>query len=217
MHRLPPPPNADGEKDYSKIFSAILGVLDVVPGQQFDKSDKHRPCLFTRKEDTEMIESILDQLSDKQWQQTFDVFEFNLLFHGLKNKVLEYNTEVNHEPIRLTVTNTFIEQDRYDATPNISCDFHENEDATRHCALSYVRRWFFLCADHICEKIGVQLVPGKHLPSNARLAPPMPFDDDPFESKSKKRDDGSNEFSCVSSSYGGYSKFSDSDDSSSDD
>lgn len=215
VHRLPPPPNANGERDYSKIYSAILNVLDVEPGQVFEKSDKRRPCVFTRKEDMEMIESILDQLSDKQWQQTFDVFEFNLLFQALKNKVLEYDTSATHEPIRLTITNAFIEQDRYDATPNISCDFHENEDVTRHCALSYVRRWFFLCCDHICVKIGIKPIPGKHLPANALVDPPAPFDEDPFEPRTKKRDD--DQFSCVSSAYTGYSKFSDSDDSSSDD
>ncbi|XP_055308372.1 protein maelstrom homolog isoform X2 [Sitodiplosis mosellana] len=213
VHRLPPPPNALGEKDYEKIYSAILGVLDSEPGQTFDKSDSRRPYVFTRKEDNEVIESILDQLSEvaeKQWHTTFDVFDFELLFNELKN-----NVELATEPIRITVTNTFIEQDRYDSTPNISCDFHENEDVTRHCALSYVRRWFFLCADHICEKIGVKLVPGKHLPANARLEAPIPFEDYPFIQSGKKRSD--DQYSSVSSSYTGYSKFSDSDDSSSDD
>ncbi|XP_055309099.1 protein maelstrom 2-like [Sitodiplosis mosellana] len=215
VHRLPPPPNALGEKDYEKIYSTILGVLDVVPGQKFEKNDERRPCVFIRREDIEMIESILDQLSDHTWQNTFDVFDFNLLFNRLKNKVeVETKAGLSVDPIRITVSDSFIEQDRYDATPNISCDFHENEDVTRHCALSYVRRWFFLCADHVCEKICVKLVPGKHLPINAQIAPPLPFEDDPFESKGNKRDD--DQYSCISSSYTGYSKFSDSDDSSSD-
>lgn len=213
VHRLPPHPNALGEKDYKVIYKGILGVLGVDPeNAKFEKGDRKRPCVFIRKQDMEMIESILDQLSEYQWKQTFDVFELELLFNELKNKV-----ELTDEPLRITVTNAFIEQDRYDATPNISCDFHENEDVTRHCALSYVRRWFFLFADHICEKIGVQLVAGKHLPANARLAPPIPFDedDDPFEQDDKKHED--DHYSCVSSSYTGYSKFADSDDSSSDD
>lgn len=203
-HRLPPPPDALGEKNYGTIYTALLNVLGVKPGDQFEKSDRRRPCVFTRKEDTEMIESILDQLSDQQWQQTFDVFEFELLFNELKNKV-----DVDTGPIRITLTNAFIEQDRYDATPNISCNFHEDVDATRHCALSYVRRWFFLCADHVCEKIGVKLVPGKHLPINARLEPPEPFEDEPNE---MQRDD--DRYSGVASSRIGFQKFTDSEDSS---
>lgn len=47
--------------------------------------------------------------------------------------------------------------------------YHEEIDATRHCALSRVRRWTFLLADHFCERLGVKLVPGTHLPINADL------------------------------------------------
>lgn len=180
---------------------AILDVLGVEPGEQIDQSDERRPCVFIRKQDTEMIESILDQISYQQWKQTFDVFELELLFNKLKNKV----GDLNSDPIRITVSNAFIEQDRYDATPNISCDFHEKEDTTRHCSLSYVRRWFFLFCDHVCEHIGVNLMAGKHLPTNALLAPPAPFDDDPFEDGNKSKND--NHYACVSSAYHGYNKF----------
>lgn len=107
-----------------------------------------------------------------------------------------------------------VERDSYDATPNISCDFHENEDATRYCSLSYVRRWFYLFADHICEKIGVSLVPGKHLPSNAQLpGPAAQFQDNPFDEERKRdRDD---DYSYASSTHTGYSKFEQDTDSSS--
>lgn len=44
---------------------------------------------------------------------------------------------------------------------------HENIDATRHCALSRVYRWSFLLADYFCEPLGIQLIPGTHLPQNA--------------------------------------------------
>lgn len=45
--------------------------------------------------------------------------------------------------------------------------YHEDIDATRHCALSRVVRWTFLLADHFCEPLGVQLIAGTHLPQNA--------------------------------------------------
>lgn len=38
------------------------------------------------------------------------------------------------------------------------------------CALSRVRRWSFLLADHFCEHLGVELTPGVHLPINAALS-----------------------------------------------
>lgn len=208
-HRLPPPPMAMGEKNYENIYWAVLDVIGARPGERIAKDDERRPCVFIRKQDTEMIESILDQLSDHQWKQSFDVFELELLFNRIKNKAID-----DAEPIRITVTNSFIEQDRYDATPNISCDFHENEDATRHCALSYVRRWFYLFCDHVCVKIGVKLIPGKHLPSDTLIGAAQPFDPFDQDAGNSKRDD---HYSFVSSACSGYAKFNDNDDSSSDD
>lgn len=166
-HRLPPPPDAKGDDKYERVYAGILDVIGVRPGETFTRDDKQRPCLFTRKEDVEMIESILDQLSQREWRETFDVFTLELLFYELKREV---GKTIGENPFPQTVTNDLIAQDRYDTTPNISCDFHKTEDVERHCALSYVKRWVYLLADHICEKIGVEL---KHqLPANAALPPP---------------------------------------------
>lgn len=228
-HQLPPPPSHEtlGQKNYKIVYDGLLKVFDARHGQIFDKDDPKRSFLFTREQDIEMMESILDQLSDRQWRQTFDVFNLELLFNKLKNKV---ELDRGGDPIRITVTNVFIEQDRYDATPNISCNFHEEKDATRHCSLSYVRRWFYLFADHICEKIGVKLEPGRHLPHNVALDPPPPFEDDTYEDvnsdyagvgafgrnpKKKYRED--DDVSMVSSAHTGYSKFQNEKDSSSSD
>lgn len=117
VHRLEPPPQAMGDTRYERVYNGILNVLNVSPGQTFSKDNTKRPFVFTREEDVEMMESILDQLSDQQWRQTFDVFHLELLFNQLKNKV---EMDRGHEKLRITVTSVFIEQDRYDATPNIS-------------------------------------------------------------------------------------------------
>lgn len=232
VHRLPTPNTLEafGDKSYERVYANILmEIFGVRPGQTFSKDDRNRPYVFTREQDVEMMESILDQLSDKQWRQTFDVFHLELLFNKLKNKV---ETSHGADPIRITVTNVFIEQDRFDATAKISCDFHEEQDVTRHCALSYVQRWFFLFTDHICEKIGIKLQHGIHLPENIALEPPQPFANDPFDdfngggavggvSNNRNRNGMKEDFdraSTVSSTYTGYSKLqNDSDSSDSDD
>lgn len=210
-HRLTPPPNAIGEKRFDRIYAGILDVMGVRSGQTFEKDDPRRPCVFIRKEDVEMIESILDQLSDKQWTETFDIFDLELLFYELKNKV---STLHDRQSIPITVTSHFIEKDSYDATPNISCDFHETEDRTRYCALSYVRRWFFLFADHICQSINVKLVAGKHLPINAALDPPPKFDDDSYDEQKPKTSERNRYSDDDGASHTGYSRFQDDSDSS---
>lgn len=97
-----------------------------------------------------MVESILDQLSNQQWRSMFDVFHLEVFFNKFKNKI-----ETNHgrDAMRINVTNTFIEQDRHDDAPNISCDFQEREDVTRHARyrtynvgstflpITFVKKW----------------------------------------------------------------------------
>lgn len=178
---MPPPPNAFGEARYPLIYREILKLFNIAEDDQFAKSDERRPCVFVLKNSIDVIKSILDQLSENKWQEQFDVFELELLFNELRNC-----NELDGDKLRVTVTNAFIEQDKYDATANISCDFHEKEDVTRHCALSYIRRWYFLFCDHICEKIGVKLEPGKHLPANADTSAVKPFSED------EEDDDGAN-------------------------
>lgn len=222
-HRLPPPPNAKGEKNFGKIYSAILDVVGAQPGERFDKDDDRRPCVFILHDQGKMIKSVLDQLSEMNWQRTFDVFDLEYLFFVLKNKVKSL-TDADTGEWPISATSQFIEADRYDTTADISCAFHEQEDATRYCALSCVRRWFFLFADHICKHIGITPIPGKHVPKNAAVdeQPLAPFDDDPlpairddYESRANARfeDDRKSHVSSVT----GYSRFEQDLDSSSSD
>lgn len=197
VHRLPAPPNAFGEKRYELIYREILKLFNIAEDDQFTKTDDRRPCAFVLKREIDMVKSILDQISEQKWQEQFDIFELELLFNELKNC-----NELDSDKLRVTVTNSFIEQDKYDATADISCDFHEKEDVTRHCALSYVRRWYFLFCDHICEKIGVKLVPGKHLPANADTSAVKPFSDDEDD------DDGLNRPQCKRNRWTDESKSS---------
>lgn len=164
LHHMPPPPNAMGEKDYNVIYSGILDILGIGLESIYEKEDPRRPCVFVRQEDMEMLESILNQLSyDMRWKSQFDLFALEQLFYELKNAV-DFDPEQPQKKIPITVTSYFIQQDRFDLTPNIACDFHEHADVSQRCSLSYVRRWFFTVADHIVKKIDIDVILGVHLP-----------------------------------------------------
>lgn len=124
IHRLPLPDSADavGEKIYENVYKGILDILDVELGQTFDRENEDRPSVYIRKQDMEMMESILDQLSENQWRHTFDLFELEYLFFILKNKV-------DGGGILISVTNSFIEQDRFDN--------NLNETFTKYLTCSY--------------------------------------------------------------------------------
>lgn len=110
-----------------------------------------------------MIKSILQQLSQDakvDYNEQFDVFELELFLNEVRNV---FKTD-EMDQVPLSVSTGHLERDQFDASANISCDFHENEDLTKHCALSYVRRWFYDCCDYVCGQFNIEMVPGKHLP-----------------------------------------------------
>lgn len=169
IHRLPTPPEAMGETKYDKIFSSILDILGIGPNDTYPKEDERRPMVFTRKADIPMMESILDELSiDRLWRDRFDLFELETLFNELKN-VADYDLDNPQNKIPMAVSSYYIEQDRFDLTPGISCDFHEDADASKICSLSYTRRWFYIIADHVAKKLNVEMGVGTHIPENLAL------------------------------------------------
>lgn len=110
IHRLPPPPDAMGESHYDKIFDSILDILGIKYTDRYPKGDECRPTIFIRKEDTPMIESILDQLAyDNPWREMFDLFEFETLFNELKNAA-EFDMNDTRPKIPISVSSYFIEQ-----------------------------------------------------------------------------------------------------------
>lgn len=168
-HRLPPPGvvGTMGQMDYALIYKDILDVLNVEPKQTFNKDDPKRPCFFVSQESIGMIESVLDQLSTRQWRQTLNVFPMEVLFNRLKNKV-------NNTTMRITITNMMLERGDFNCAPNIACQFHIDEEIPLQCALSHPKRWFYMFCDHICTGIGIKLVAGVHLPPNAEVNAPPP-------------------------------------------
>lgn len=155
-----------GERNYAVVFQGLMDVLGIGSSETFTKDDPNRPFFFTSAEHLEMIESILDQVSQMQWRECFDVFPLELLFNLLKNKVH------GDESLGISITNMFFERGDFDCAPNIACTFHVEKDVPLQCPLSYVKRWYYMFCDHICEKIGIKLIAGVHLPSNTELNPP---------------------------------------------
>lgn len=66
--------------------------------------------VFIRKEDMQMIESILDQLAyDNPWREMFDLFEFEILFNYLKNAA-DFSIDDPSPRTPSTVTSYYIQQ-----------------------------------------------------------------------------------------------------------
>lgn len=162
VHHMPIPPEAMGEKNYNVIYKQILEMLDIKGDEKYEKGDMRRPCVYVVKKGIRMMESILDELSsDDQWNNFFDVFELELLFNELMN-----SGEDSNKKLPITITSAFIEQDRFEHTPGLACDFHEKDDTSKNCSLSYVKRWFYIFGNHVAQKFGIDPVSGIHIPAD---------------------------------------------------
>lgn len=125
-----------------------------------------------------------------------DLYPLTRLFYTLR-KELAARGRVDNVPSE-KFCDMFLTNDPYETSGGISCEvncgsifiathhfhieedfnlhlifnfvqYHEGIDATRYCAQSRVIRWTYLLADHFCEPLGVQLIPGTHLPENAAV------------------------------------------------
>lgn len=111
-HRLPIPPNALGEKNYDAIYDRILDILGLRRNQFFNKDDKQRPRVFIRKQDIKMIKSILNQIAGPvDWNQQFDVWEFEYLFYVMKNAV-DYDPQHPNNSCSYAEASAIIDQDK---------------------------------------------------------------------------------------------------------
>ncbi|XP_052869742.1 protein maelstrom homolog isoform X2 [Anopheles cruzii] len=63
-----------------------------------------------------------------------------------------------------------ITRDIYDYTAGIACDDHEAMDNVKNCPLSRCVRWAYVIADNCCLDLGIDLQPGRHVPSNANTS-----------------------------------------------
>lgn len=197
FHHLPTPPAAYGEKRFEVIYDQVLDMLGIKRSDRFPLNDVNRPCVFILKEKIEMIRSILQQLSQVaqvDYNDQFDVFELELLLNEVRN-VFETDDQ-----LPISITNAQLERDQFDSVANLSCDFHENEDLTKYCALSYVRRWFFDFCDYVGDLLCIEKVPGVHAPRyELPVAPAFDAWDEPsddvakVEPKDEPSDDESDE------------------------
>lgn len=190
-HRLPPPPNAFGLDNMGRVLYEIKKFMK----DDAKSFDGGAPMVFAYADPYACEDNQLDVL--KSFMQQFaqngdnsggiDIYPLTRLFYTLKKELAARGRgdDVPNE----SFCNVFLSRDPYETIAGISCQvisidskriskakfhnsiiyfqYHETVDATRHCALSRVSRWSFLLADHFCEHLGVELIPGIHLPKNA--------------------------------------------------
>lgn len=58
-----------------------------------------------------------------------------------------------------------LQSDTFDYFPSMACQWHDEEDRTKYCSLTAVRRYAYVISDMCCAHYQLKLLPNRHCPS----------------------------------------------------
>ncbi|XP_020816003.1 protein maelstrom [Drosophila serrata] len=163
-HGLPLPPKALGERNMAKLYSQIVEYLTKCHG--------NKPLIvFTPTEMMSSVKSCIRFLAcESEKQSGLDeilVYDIQYLFFVLKKEVLNI-AGLQDDKINIFATDSLFLRDFFEFTPEIACQFHEENDRSKYCTQSMVKRWCFIFSDFMCGDLGITVQPGRHVPPKTR-------------------------------------------------
>lgn len=189
-HELPTPPKAMGETDFYTVLQKILNFTD------YNNKPYKMLALMSDPKEVPVIESLLSQLNDEvKIEYQFLVIPLGEFFYQLKRATEKYGLDICTFPGK-TVADILLKKDAYEYTSGIACDFHEKMGNQKYCALSKAIRWSYIISDNCCLDLSIDLIAGRHLPSNADTT----LCSDLYDTTSKTNQSQSDGQSFVSSS-----------------
>ncbi|XP_017093273.2 protein maelstrom 2 [Drosophila bipectinata] len=169
-HNLPLPPNALGEKNMGKLFRNILEYLS----QSKEGKDANKPLVvFTKTDLIPVVKSCFRYLACESQDRLYEsgdqiqVLDIQYLFFILKKEVLD-TAGLPDDKINLYVTDAYFSRDFFEFTPEIACQYHEENDRSKYCTQSLVKRWAYTFSDYMCRDLAISVQPGKHIPPKTK-------------------------------------------------
>lgn len=156
-HGLPLPPNALGVGDYDEISTKLLRFLKV---------KQNIPELFTVAKDVPIVQSMLSAiLGNHITGKRLYVSSVAELFFELKQSV-EYHMMSTTVFPSIAAAQAIIDENEFSFTENISCEYHEPAGMVMECALAKCIILTYIIASNCCNEMGIDLIPGQHIPAN---------------------------------------------------
>lgn len=156
-HRLPIPPKAKGEANYE----IILDNMKTFMGDP-------TPILFTTKENIAMIKSFIQAFIDfgnNDDLERYRVYPLHQLFFEIKEMAVKSNPVERKSFKSIHIAEEHLRREDYAYLAGTACAFHEELDCAKYCALAHVQNWAYIFLDHVCVDLNIDLIPGKHFPS----------------------------------------------------
>lgn len=153
-HQLPVP-----SADKNNINETIAELTEFL----MENNDR-LPVFFAREEgfrekNTEVVENVLEDW----FPEKLRVYSVEYFFFQLKKQLMG---SAAFPTINLA-THEF-NRDLYEFTSNLYCGYHEYSEVPHKCSLSIAGRLVYTICDNVCASQGIELIPGFHLPKQAR-------------------------------------------------
>ncbi|KAH8380631.1 hypothetical protein KR009_011902 [Drosophila setifemur] len=166
-HNLPLPPNALGETDMAKLYRDIGDYLSKC--EEGNIGEDKTLVVFTKSDQIPVVKSCLRYLAcdcpDKC--PNIEVYDIQYLMFILKKEVLDI-AGLPENKFNLFVADAFFLRDFFEFTPEIACQYHEENDRSKYCTVSQVMRWAYTFSDLMCGDLGITVQPGKHIPPKTK-------------------------------------------------
>jgi len=151
-------------KNYAAVTNAIKNILKNDDGGFY-------PVYYFEK-DMPKADYIFDWLIEKCCQtdphyersNPFRVYSLDKLFYELRRHADLQNPRLVF-PTMVMVADK-LQCDTFDYYPNMACEFHYDEDRSKYCSLTAVRRYAYVISDFCCSHYHLKLLPNRHCPAD---------------------------------------------------
>ncbi|KAL3282473.1 hypothetical protein HHI36_005656 [Cryptolaemus montrouzieri] len=151
------------EDNQEEIFEEIFEFLS---SRRRVGSEK-LPVLYAAENNLSMVTSVFETWCERfqRNKELFQIYNLQCMFRILRNTVAGSDCWQSD-----TMSYQEIEKDVYNYTEEIACEFHQMADVLVFCSRSIVVRYAYIICDNCCRDANIDLIPGCHVPSNAKVS-----------------------------------------------
>ncbi|KAK4886091.1 hypothetical protein RN001_002362 [Aquatica leii] len=163
-HQIPPPMSSETDYNLDEVAYLLWKFISKTSG-----NSNYLPPVYAAKKNQAVVENVLSNFSANFGYEELKTYSLEYLFFELRNNCREEKVWVAP-----TLGELELEKDKYEGCSDISCPYHIYSDVPNHCSQSHVIRTVYTICDNCCADVGIELIPGQHVPKKANTNIPRP-------------------------------------------
>ncbi|KAL0878700.1 hypothetical protein ABMA27_003755 [Loxostege sticticalis] len=149
-------------KNPREVYETLAYIVDYLKQHE---TNAGMPPLYTMPDKVAPVQNFILQMCAKSGEDDsiFRIYKLDTLFYTLLNGISEEGFP------RESLALAELKKDAFKYTPQLGCEHHEATDKSLECTTSRTKRWAFTILDRCCLEVGVEMLPGKHVPGDFDL------------------------------------------------